>query len=719
MTIQSNKPPGWGFRRCWCPPTKRDALVVLYVSTHNRPRERPGIVAVGESPPVRIREIASEPPKRRRGVACAAARLIRYCGIMSVGSRPPLNSQAPSGPSPMRSKESHRKICWIATLGVILVMGCSCGIAADVAQPTAGDALDQKIAKLIEQLGDGAFPVRQRAQEELVKLGQDAFDALVDAESSDDPEIAMQASYLVRLVRVDWSRDTDPKPVQQILRDYESQNDERRLARVKQLAELPGGQGLPWLCRLVRFERSSLLSKRAALAIMDQPPPANDAAATERAKIIHQTLDRARRPAARWVLAWLDAQADPGSNLKSWSELVDAERKTLEQHPQDTHSQIVIELVQRKIDLLERLKRDDEVDEAVRLMVQVERGDPTSLGELVKWLADRKAWNMVDDVADRFAASFEADPVLLYTLCEARAAQGNRELVEQTADRALKLSGESALDHYAVSERLLEQGLTHWSDRELRYIIAQGPVASPVAVRSRIVLSDSLHDRLLESEAAEVLKGLIEAMDGDPNVAQQVNQLLKPSEKEPKWLRAKMYYYLAGQAASQKDKTEHRKLLEEAFRHDNEELDVLIALYRLPDDNAERRANLIKQIHSVVDDCRGAVDDSPEDPSGYNELAWLVANTEGDSDEAIRISQKAVDMVRASAQSTGDFRRVGQFLDTLAHCYFAKKDFDNAVRCQTEAARLDPYSQAITRQLKVFQAAREAAEAERSSRKST
>jgi tetratricopeptide (TPR) repeat protein len=593
----------------------------------------------------------------------------------------------------------------IATFAVCAAVVSLC-VAAEPAPPAAAaDATPERIAGLVQQLGDPTYAVRERAQQELIKLGYEAFDALVDAENSDDPEIAMQSGYLVRLVRIDWTREGDPRPVQQILKDYESQSDDRRLARIKQLAELPAGQGIEWLCRLVRFEKSSVLSKLAALAIFDAPLAASSAERAQRAATIHQALDRARRPAARWVLAYAGADADPAPALKDWSDLTDAERRLLDEHPQETSSQIVMELMRRKITLLERLDRPADVADTLHQMVLVERGDASSLGELVDWLAKRKAWTVIDEVAARFAASFDIDPLLLYTLCEARVAQGNRELADTTAERALKLSGEGALDHLAVVERLQERGLTEWSDRELRFIIAQSPVASPVSVHARILLSDSLHDRLLDLEAGEMLKGLVDAMDADANVQHQVAQLLSPKDKKPNFLRAKMFYYLAAHAGSQNNPTEQRALLNKAVELDHEELDVLIALYRLGEVDPTRRATLQGYIKEVVDDCRAAIDEAPDEPANYNELAWLVANTEGDVDDAVRLSQKSVDIVRATAVTPADFRRVGQFLDTLGHCYFAKKDYATAVKCQSEAARLDPYSRAISRQLVTFRAA--------------
>ena len=45
----------------------------------------------------------------------------------------------------------------------------------------------------------------------------------------------------------------------------------------------------------------------------------------------------------------------------------------------------------------------------------------------------------------------------------------------------------------------------------------------------------------------------------------------------------------------------------------------------------------------------------------------------------------------------------GGYLDTLGRCYYAKGDLENAVKYQSKAVELDPHSQQIRRQLKVFQ----------------
>ena len=164
----------------------------------------------------------------------------------------------------------------------------------------------EKIDKLIRQLGDKDYYVRQRAQDELARLGFEAFEALAAATTDPDPEIASRAKYLLRLMRMEWTSENDPPEVKRYLRDYESLDARARQARMQVLAGLPKGQGTAALCRLVRFEKSSLLSKTAAVALLlqdrDSPP---DAATVETIRKALRRLQAARRRLA----ALLDAAA--------------------------------------------------------------------------------------------------------------------------------------------------------------------------------------------------------------------------------------------------------------------------------------------------------------------------------------------------------------------------------------------------------------------------
>jgi tetratricopeptide (TPR) repeat protein len=584
-----------------------------------------------------------------------------------------------------------------ACLAVCFAVALAAVAGADEDKPAAANA---RIARLIEQLGDAQFAVRERAQQELVKLGFDAFDALLAAENSDDPEVAMQAEYLVRRIRAQWTRESDPRPIRQIFKDYEILSDELRLERIKQLAALEGDQGLPWLCRLVRFERSSTLSKHAALAIMDAEP-ADDAAWTRRAETIRKELAGSARPAAHWLEAYLQAHGDPAGALERWSELAEAERRALERQPHQTQAPIVQALLRRKIQLLDRLGRADETTEVMRAIVLCERGDSASLGELVNWLVSRKAWEVIDLVADRFSASFEVDAVLMYTLCEARLAQGDQKRAEETAQRALAINGDSQQEHALLAERLGDRGLPTWAEREWRQVIAVGPAGTAYDIFARDILANSLHDRGLDAEAGALIKQLFDEAEKDPAVMHRV-RTSQQQDSNVNLLRSNMTFYLACAAAAQGDTARQRKLLEESLEQDNTNVESLIGLYRLTADEPKRRSEVVELVKQTVEQCRTKIENEPERPTYYNQIAWLVANTEGDLAEAIELSEKSLELARESGDPP---RRLGGLLDTLAHCHFANKDYKTAVKVQEEAARLDPHTESIRRALDRFRKA--------------
>ncbi len=171
-------------------------------------------------------------------------------------------------------------------------------------------ASSERIAKLVRQLGDKDYYVRQRAQDELASLGLDAIEALEVATTDEDAEIAARARYLLRLMRVEWTMESDPPEVKKCLRDYESLDARSREARMRTLAGLPDAKGVAALCRLVRFDKSSQLSKTAATALLLRGKTANPPcpAAIE---IVHKSLQGCKRPGAVWLLTWTRLAADP------------------------------------------------------------------------------------------------------------------------------------------------------------------------------------------------------------------------------------------------------------------------------------------------------------------------------------------------------------------------------------------------------------------------
>ncbi len=222
-----------------------------------------------------------------------------------------------------------------------------------------------RIQQLIQQLGNEEYAVRQQAQEELAKFGFDAYDELSAATTDPDLEIVSRARYLLRLIRVQWTSENDPPAVKKILQDYEIQSPEIRSRKIAMLARLSKGASLPALCRLVRFEKLTLLSKFAALEIMRREP-AGAAARAAYHQILRNQLSKSRQPAAIWLTTYLRFRENPAAVLPEWTKLIEAEESVLRRSPEQStpeflaglnYQQAKIELEQGKTEAAEATAR--------------------------------------------------------------------------------------------------------------------------------------------------------------------------------------------------------------------------------------------------------------------------------------------------------------------------------------------------------------------------
>lgn len=138
---------------------------------------------------------------------------------------------------------------------------------------------------------------------------------------------------------------------------------------------------------------------------------------------------------------------------------------------------------------------------------------------------------------------------------------------------------------------------------------------------------------------------------------------------------------------------QHRHHLDEALKNDPEELDALIAAYRLTDLGDERRGKTAALIARAAASLRLQAEQTPDDPAAHNQFAWLVGNTTGDISAALRHARRAVELGPEN----------GAYLDTLAHVYFyGLNDYPNAVKYQSLAAEYMPYSGLIAQKLELF-----------------
>jgi tetratricopeptide (TPR) repeat protein len=556
-------------------------------------------------------------------------------------------------------------------------------------RPDRNEANDQQIQQLIQQLGDQEYYVRERAQTELAKFGFEAFDALSAAKENEDLEIAARARYLLRLMRVEWTGKNDPPEVRRLLADYEVQNMVSKLGRMRALADLPDAAALPALCRLVRYEKSTVLSKHAAIQVInsrtsDGPPT------KEQGESVRKGLARSNRAAAKWLLTWTRFADDPQAAVVDWAKLVDEEQARLQSAPSETSAEIAAALVRLQIGWHRKLNQTDRAVAAMRRLIDLEQGNPETLRELVDWLVQQRAWKVIEELADKFTAQFNENAVLLYTLAQAYAAQGDQSRAEKAAQRAERLSPgnttQELVPHLITAFQLRQRGLFTWAEREYRHVIASGAAEYSLVATAHFGLSEMLHDQGQDLPAAELLQAVVAAVEKHQPVEEEV------AGRATGEIRSRMHYFFACHFRSAKDAAREHEHLDKALAGEEVDIDALIACYRLPGPPAEQREKVRTWIKKLASDLAEEIGEQPKNPSAYNQYAWLIGNTEGDLDLALKYSKKSLDLSPDN----------GGFYDTLAHVYFAKGDYENAVKTQIRAAALDPHSGLILRQLKVF-----------------
>jgi tetratricopeptide (TPR) repeat protein len=304
----------------------------------------------------------------------------------------------------------------------------------------------------------------------------------------------------------------------------------------------------------------------------------------------------------------------------------------------------------------------------------------------------------VDELARRFKSQFDAESSLLYILARAYAEQSQKELAEETAARALRLypgkEPEQLSRHIIMARILCQWGLFSWARREFEYVIAYGDVKDPAIRDTRFWLAEMLHDQGDDLDAATNLEELMRVVDRLKAHAPEIEvNTLGPEE-----LRAHMNYFFACHWEAKNDMAKHREYLDKALASSDEDVDVLIACYRLPDQPAGYHLKIVNLIKKTVAGLRGQIAEESGDSEKavtYNQLAWLIGNTEGDFDEALKYSQKSIELIPQTAS----------FHDTLARVYYAKGDLENAVKYQSKALELEPHSGLMRRQLDFFRAA--------------
>jgi len=604
-----------------------------------------------------------------------------------------------------------------AVLAGAMVVGLSWLSAARAADPAATAkpaeevkdeaALDARIASLIESLGAEDFAVREKAQADLAALGLAGFDALHTAQNHNDPEIALRSRYLVRSMSVRWFQESDSPRVVLALKGYGDFSEPERRTRIDLLGSLDKGEGIPALCRLSRFETVETLAKYAALKVLEQPLATDPAQQAQLRETITSIVGNSKRPTAVWMRLYAKTLGDPASALAEWDEATKAEAEVLDKHADQSHRDIVRDLYRFQVQLLKDLKRDDEAIAVIRRTFALLDGTTEQVTEVTDWLMERQAWDVVLELSEKSKEIFQANPRLMYRLAETHLKLNQPEKAKELAEAVLALKPESSEEHILTGYFLQEErGLIDWAEREYREVIKNAPAGSVPDFRARFRLAELLHDQARELPAAEALQPVCDLMAKD----EAAKQTCARAQRDPASVISRMNYFFAMHFHETGFPAQQRDHLQKAIDSDPTDADVLIAMHRLPGADEAWKKMTAEKITAIAADFRAEVDqfkqmlemstnDQQRDQMreqlalACNQFAWLVGNTIGNYDDAVKLSHLSLEMQPNYAG----------YLDTLGRCYYTKGELENAVKYQSEAVKFSPYSGQIRRQLALFQ----------------
>ncbi len=628
----------------------------------------------------------------------------------------------------------------------------------------AKEQLQQKIAGLIEQLGDENFQTRRAAEIALVRIGLPAFEQLRQAMNHPNVQIEVAARYLVRSQSVTWWLDTDPLSVRQVLQDYNELKNEDRETTMHQLANEKTDNALLALCRITRYESSEKLSKAAALFLMETIVDRIDLA--ESSKLtphIREAMGDSQRPAAQWVEALVDTIDDGAPNAEQWRNLAKLEYILLEKTPRDTSKALVMRL-HRVIaaQFIKHSQRELALD-IVRPCLDLVENKTMQVRGAAIWAIDAGLPELVSDLAERHNELFAAEPLLGFLKAESFLAAGDTERAEATAEMASDSIVRTGIEHnlvakediaaiqrFEIAESLRLRGMYKWAQTEYEKSLAAGqpkenssnnpvqpnpepalgkqdsnnpgeqavPSARPsLSIRMEFRVRVSLAELFAEGEdyasAAKTLGEYLEKLEANPVEKDRLekNNTGNDAQTDYAFLIGNFNFYSGKAAYRDRAISAANAFFMEAFKHYPENPDILIAMQHTCERGvndefykktlAENIANFHEEIASleraVINSDRIMRQSREYELAGLcNQLAWLLSNTNERPKEAIKLSLRSLELRP----------NYGIYQDTLARCYFAAGNIDDAIAMQELAIKNEPFQRSMVRQLEEFKAAK-------------
>lgn len=613
------------------------------------------------------------------------------------------------------------------------------------------------IKQLVVQLGSDDYTERRDAEAELLQLGTTAFDYLQAAQSDPDLEIATQSQYLLYRVPIEWSRPDDSAEVRELMSNYARANARERRGIITQLSKLKNDAGLAALSRIAHYDMSPITAKYAAIRLLSNHATRINSA-HEAAQTINREIGGNPRDPVCWLRLYATQLEHLDRVDVAWPALIADEVTRLNNEDRSTNPRLILGLIQFHVKLARdhgdvqtlfealegkmnflntqtraihdnstwivsrMLDKEDAAalnspfrryfrwithDPLLAKVVTTKRdASYSSLALALSWVQDNQQWELLKLLENRYSKEIKEDRLLMYLDAANHAAADQPAEASQLADRAFKLSASDLADRNELGEIVAELGHHDWAEREWQHVIDECPAVDLESMKARRSVANwCLHDRGDDKAAADLLGEVCDAVDKrkkklaedkkPPTGELDVVILNETGRLYVNALKIQREYFLACHLESQGDYAGQQKHLEAAFRLDQQDPDVLIAMFRLKEADEIYREKVAGRVRRTIDQVEQMIESNPDEPQWYNHYAWLVSNTEGDFDKAVRYSLKSLELCPNTPS----------YLDTLGRAYYAAGDLENAVKFQRQAVAMHPKVRVMQKQLEMFEQA--------------
>jgi hypothetical protein len=588
-------------------------------------------------------------------------------------------------------------------------------LLASLAWPAAAaplaDTAPESIAHLIEQLGDDDYNRREAAAAALKSIGPAAVDALLSAaEMSTDLEVSLRARWIADAIPLELPH--DPPEVTQLLERFKSGDAGGRVQAMRRLLRVDNDAGIEPLARIVRLDRSVSGSRLAAALLVREWRPDDPYWPLLRKKIT-AGAGTSERPAARFLRALVAfSEAAPGDKATIDETLVAAEAARADlgkasddptpAEPSDLETTILLE-TQTIFDrclaqlLLAAGRRDAAIAAARQLLAEQLADRDQAVDGVVNdavttlvWATESGLPAAVDALADR-TELVRDHAVLGFAAAAAERARGDNAKAEALAADAFEKTDGDFPARLQAAVMLAKWGCVEWATRCYKAIVEDPQAPVEQLSLAAIMYAEFLHDLEQDDEAAVCLGRLMGSLE--QKVGANPVQIAQQLGRDPRSTKSRMHFFESCAAAKRGDAAARRTAAELAVAAYPKDVDALIALYALTDSSPEQKAAAVAKIKRAINQIDNEIQAVPDDANGYNEYAWLVANTEGDVKKATQYSK--VSLARSFDNAS--------YLDTLAHCRAAAGDYEAAIRTQSLARRQEPHNRTIQRNLARFE----------------